>query len=438
MARFGAVSPFFRKSAASFGLRFGGLALQFGGSILIARALGVEGFGIYSYAFVIVVLMGAAQGCGFSFLAIRELPKYIVARQYGLIWGYLLAWLVVFVISVVVAILALLALRAAGIITLQIAWPLVAAAGMVQTLMLGLSGVLNAVQRVITSQFIETILRQGLFLTVLLALLVGGYALSPTDVFSLSLGVSGAVLLFMLWYVRRSLMAEIGPHVAPVFAWRQWISAGLPLMAIGIMQQLQTSIDVLMLGVLTDHGDIGRYRAAARGVDIVIIANGIALQLLEPALARALGQKDTPAAQRLISSSVLVSVGLGAMIAIPLGLGASLYLGLFGQEFVAGAPALQTLLLGHMLAFLCGPVAVILVMQGHERLVMWTALGALVCNAGLNLVLIPHYGIIGAAMATAASVVLFKLCLFAAVLRLTPFDPTPWRLLVRRYRAWRG
>jgi O-antigen/teichoic acid export membrane protein len=173
-------------------------------------------------------------------------------------------------------------------------------------------------------------------------------------------------------------------------------------------------------------------------VDIVIIANGIALQLLEPALARALGQKDAVGAQRLISSSVLVSVGLSAMIAIPLGLAASFYLGLFGPDFVAGAPALRILLLGHMLAFLCGPVAVILVMQGHERLVMWTALGALVCNAGLNLALIPNYGINGAAAATALSAVLFKLCLFGAVLRLTPFDPTPWRPLVRQYRAWRG
>lgn len=438
MSRFGASSPFFHKSAASFALRFGGLALQFGGSILIARTLGVEGFGIYSYAFVIVGLLATVQGCGFGFLAIRELPKYLVAEQRGLIWGYLLTWLAVFLISAVVATLAVLTLLAAGLIPLQIAWPLVVAAAMLQSLVLGLSAVLNGLQRVIPSQFIETILRQGVFLAVLLLLLAGGFVLSPTRVFILSLGVSVIILLFMLWYVRRSLVAEIGAPVSPVFVWRRWIIAGLPLMAIGIMQQLQTSIDVLMLGVLTDHGDIGRYRAAARGVDIVIIANGIALQLLEPALARVLGQKDAVAAQRLISSSVLVSVGLGAMIAIPLGLGASFYLGLFGPDFVAAASVLQILVLGHMLAFLCGPVAVILVMQRHERLVMWAALTVLIINAGLNLFLIPHYGITGAATATAISVVLFKLGLLIAVRRLTPFHPTLWTLLVQRYRAWRG
>jgi O-antigen/teichoic acid export membrane protein len=437
MSRFGAVSPFFRKSAASFGLRFGGLALQFGGSILIARALGVDGFGVYSYAFVIVGLLATAQGCGFGFLAIRELPQYLVAGQHGLIRGYLLAWLVVLLISATLVTLALLVVLAAGLISLQIAWPLIVAAAMVHSLVLGLSAVLNALQRVITSQFIETILRQGVFLAVLLALLTSGSALSPAGVFTLSLGVSGIILLLMLWYVRRSLLAEIGAPETPVFAWRRWIVAGMPLMAIGIMHLLQTSLDVLMLGILTDHGDIGRYRAAARGVDIIIIANGIALQLLEPALARAIGQKDIVMAQRLISSSVLVSVGLGAGVGIPLGIGATFYLGLFGPDFVAAALVIQILVIGYMLAFLCGPVTVILVMQGHERLVMWTALAVLVINACLNIFLIPAYGIIGAAVATAISVLLFKAGLLIAVRCLTPFDPTPWTPLIQYFASYR-
>jgi len=438
-SRLATLSPFLRRSGASFALRFAGLALQLGASILIARVLGVEGFGVYSYAFVVALLIATLHGAGFGFLAVRELPVYLVRREFGHVRGYLRTWGGLLAISTALSVVAVLGLTAAGVLHLQIAWPLVLLAAIAQALILGMSAVLNGLQRVIHSQFIETVLRQGLFVALLLGLVASGLVMTPTTVFALSLAVSGAVLLCLLWYVRRCLAAETGPVLPPpAYATRPWVLAGVSLMAIGILNLLQTSLDILMLGALADHADLGRYRAASRGVDTIIIANGIALQLLEPILARAIGQKDTAGAQAMISSSVMVSVALSAAIALPLGFGASIYLGLFGPDFVAAAPVMQILVLGNMLAFLCGPVAVILVMQGHERLVLGTAICTLALNAGLNLLLIPLWGILGAATATATSVVVFKLALLVAVRMLTPFDPTLWTPLRQRLRSWRG
>lgn len=439
LSRLANLSPFLRRSGASFALRFGGLGLQLGASILIARVLGVEGFGIYSYAFVVAMLIATLHGFGFGFLAVRELPMYLARRDYGPVRGYLRTWGGLLALSTALSVVAVLGLTAAGILHLQIAWPLVLLAALAQALILGMSAVLNGLQRVIQSQFIETVLRQGVFVALLVAFVAAGAVMSPTTVFSLSLAVSGVVLVCLFWFVRRCLAAEVGPVLPPpAYATRPWLLAGVSLMAIGILNLLQTSLDILMLGALADPADLGRYRAASRGVDTIIIANGIALQLLEPILARAIGQKDTAGAQDMISSSVKVSVALSAAIALPLGFGASLYLGFFGPDFVAAAPAMQILVLGNMLAFLCGPVAVIMVMQGHERLVLVTALCTLVLNAGLNYLLIPLWGILGAATATATAVVTFKLALLVAVRVLTPYDPTLWTPLRRGLRSWRG
>lgn len=439
LSRLANLSPFLRRSGASFALRFGGLALQLGASILIARVLGVEGFGIYSYAFVVAMLIATLHGMGFGFLAVRELPMYLARGEHGAVRGYLRTWAGMLAITGALSVAAVLGLTAAGILHLKIAWPLVLLAALAQAVILGLSAVLNGLQRVIQSQFVETVLRQGTFVALLLAFVLAGAAMSPTVVFSLSLAVSGAVLVCLFWFVRRCLATEIGPTPPPpAYALRPWALAGVSLMAIGILNVLQTSLDILMLGALADPADLGRYRAASRGVDTIIIANGIALQLLEPILARAVGQKDSAGAQAMISSSVMVSVGLSLAIALPLGFGAAIYLGFFGPDFVAAAPAMQILVLGNMLAFLCGPVAVILVMHGRERLVLVTAISTLVLNAGLNWLLIPLWGILGAATATATAVVTFKLALLVAVRMLTPYDPTLWTPLRQRLRSWRG
>lgn len=169
---------------------------------------------------------------------------------------------------------------------------------------------------------------------------------------------------------------------------------------------------------------------------MVIIANGIALQLLEPLLSRANTLGVQAETQRLISHSAMVSASLSITIAAPLFLGASYYLHLFGREFVSGAPILRILVTGHLLSFLCGPVAVILVTLRRERVVLIVTLCGLAVNLAINYVFIPRYGIVAAAMATVISGVGAKFTLLVVILRASPFDPTPGALIHRFRHLW--
>jgi O-antigen/teichoic acid export membrane protein len=426
------IPSFARRSAVSFGLRFGGLLLQFVGAILIARVLGAEGYGIYTYAFTVAIVMGSFLGCGFAPLAVRELPRYLSLRDYGLAWGFLISGFWLIFLSGTVAAVILTVLIKTGIVVLAISWPLVVVAAILQTLILGMSSTLNGFQRVIQSQFIETVIRQGMFLAAICGLALWGHAFLPTDLFMLALVMALLVVLLQVWRIRQAMLAETD-HVlaAPAYDLRRWLIAALPLMGVGVLTQLQMSLDVLMLGALADSADVGRYRAAARGAEMVVIANGIALQLLEPMLSRAIALDNRSEAQQLVSHSAMVSVGLATALGLPLLVGAQYYLGLFGAEFVPASPVLQMLVCGYLLGFLCGPVAVILVMLGRERIVFAATLGGLVINLAINLVFIPQYGIFAAASATLISGVLAKLILLVVVLRSTPFDPTPGALFHR-------
>jgi O-antigen/teichoic acid export membrane protein len=61
---------------------------------------------------------------------------------------------------------------------------------------------------------------------------------------------------------------------------------------------------------------------------------------------------------------------------------------------------------GHGVNVLTGPVGMVLVMTGHEKIMRNNVLAAGAVNIGLNLILVPKLGALGAAVATAVSLAL--------------------------------
>ena len=107
------------------------------------------------------------------------------------------------------------------------------------------------------------------------------------------------------------------------------------------------------------------------------------------------------------------------------------FLSLYGIEFAAGQTALNILLIGNMINALAGSVGLILKMTGHERDVLWTGIMAAVTNMVLNAILIPQFGIEGAATATTISISIWPLAAGVMVFRRLGINPTvfgPWAL----------
>jgi O-antigen/teichoic acid export membrane protein len=429
---------FTKKALTSFVLRFGALGLQFAGSVMIARVLGVDGFGVYSIAFTWTMLLGTVIGLGLGPLAVRELPKYMVRGDHGAVLGYIVMWAGSVLITAVIVAALLAGLETYGLVDLGVGWRWVALAAFVQALVLGLSTQLNGFQQILRAQMLETILRQSLYLGILALFVFLGLSLDPSRVFSLSILAALPVVGLMGVLLWRTLTNEL-PHPRAPMTFRPalWFAASLPLLASTFATQMQTNLDVLMLGVLADDAAVGRYRAASRGADLALIANGLAVQVLGPMLSKALAQDKKALAQSLISQSAAVSGGLGVLICGALILFPTLYLGLFGADFQAAAPALQILAAAQAVSLLSGPVAMILVMLGREKMVLMVSLSSLALNFTLNFLLIPIWGIEGAAIATFIAVVMVKLTLLVVVLRVSGFDPTVWSpVRLRLARGW--
>lgn len=432
--QYGRIPSFFKKASVSALMRFGGLLLQLVGSIIIARLLGVEQFGAFTYAATWAVFIGLLLPMGMSDLSIRELPRYIAKGQLGPITGFLISTIATVFLFGGIAAIGFFLLEYYGVMELRPGWKLVAIFSVIHGLILSVSNALNGFRRILTSQFLETILRQIVYLGLIGAALWFGMGLTAESVFSLMLYAAVPILIIMM-VVLSGMHSKTGARdVRPEFTLNIWVIGALPLLMTALANRLQLQLGVLMVGGILGDIETGIFRVAARGAILISIANMIAMQLVGPLLSKALAEDDHDKAQRLLSQAALVSFGIGVPICLVLGFGASFYLGLFGEGFLGGSVALQLLIIGQATIIFAGADSILLVMLGKERVVfVLTSVGVLL-NFALNYSLIGVYGIEGAAIAALVSTVLIRLTMVAYILKTTGYDTTLIRP-VRQYLA---
>lgn len=426
------VPEFFRKSSISFLLRFAGLFIQFLASIIVARALGASGYGAFTYAATWAVFVGTFLPFGMGDLAVRELPAYLAQNDRSKIAGYFIVTAVTLGVAGLAAAVALGVAERSGVLVFAPGWGLVAAYAVIHALVLTVSNGLNGFQRILTSQFLETVVRQVIYVALVSAAIFTGFGLTSVSAFELSLTSALPVLIVMMVLLWTLFKGEGKAFKQPTFETRAWLLSALPLLMTAVAGRLQLDLDVLMVGSILGEFEVGIYRAAARGAALVTIANMIALQLVGPMLSRALAEGDRNRAQKLLSQAALVSLVTGVPILLVFGFGAALYLGLYGPDFVAASSALRLLLVGQAALVLAGADAILLVMLRRERFVLMVTAVGVALNFSLNLALIRPLGIEGAALASVVSMVFVRLTLVAVILRTTGFDTT----IVARIFGW--
>ena len=102
-----------------------------------------------------------------------------------------------------------------------------------------------------------------------------------------------------------------------------------------------------------------------------------------------------------------------------------------GEVYLPAWLPLVILAAAQLLTGLFGPVAMLLNMQGLEKRTVGAGVFAAASNVALNAVLIPRYGMVGAAVATGASLLVWNISLGLLLLRVTGLLPGPFALLAR-------
>jgi O-antigen/teichoic acid export membrane protein len=404
----------------SFGFQILASALGLATSILLARWLGADGYGLYSYAFAWVSVLSVPAVFGLSALLVRE----VAANQQRSAWGRtrgLLRWADFRVLSLSVSLAVLAAVvfwyttgpgtvSAWALVLALIALPFNALASLRQSALRGL-------RRVIVAQLPDRVIRPLLVLV-----LVVSAALALGDTFNalwaIGAAVAAAVAAYGVgaWSLRRVLPEAIR-QARPESDGRIWLRSAMSFVFISGMFVVHDRADVIMLGILRDSAAIGVYSVAARGAMLIGFVLGAVHTALAPSLSRHFTNGDLQRLRTIMRQSTGLVFASSVPVALVLLVFGKQFLSIFGAEFVQGYAVLVILSAAQLINAATGPVGQLLNMTGHEKDTAMTVGVSAALNIGLNLALIPQWGPVGAAAATACSVAFWNVGLAVSAYR---------------------
>lgn len=396
-----------RSSLGSAGIKMLYALVQFGVGIALARMLGPEALGLYAFTIALVQLLAIFAQFGFPAFLVRTIAVTLtmgkISELKGLVIG---AMQIVTVLALIIIALASTWFIGPGLKPDEIPQHVLLIGLMLLPLLVIAAtngGILKGLGHVVVAQVPDFVIRPILFFIILLAFSVFGTHLSTEEALLMNAGATLLALVTGLLLLRHHLPMQFAQTTAKM-QHLQWLRQSLPFLLLAGAQVLNYQTDILMLGVLTTQEQTGLYRVAVQVIDglgIVLFAISAAIA---PQLARLHAQTDWPSIQRILvySHRAAVLVILPAALVIA-GFGRELLTLVFGEEFSAAAGALEILALGKVAYASVGFAGLALSMLGHAGAAAIITLATVMINITLNLYLIPHYGIEGAAVATVVS-----------------------------------
>ena len=415
-------------SLGSFALKIGQIGLSFITSILLARLLGVEGYGAYAYVIAWLFILEVPAGLGLKILLPREIATYETQQKWGLMrglmcWANQSAFLTSLAVSLIASVIAWYLLADSNSQMLYIFWLGIASLPFLILTILRQS-VMRGLHQIILGQLSETIIQPVLFI-----LLISGTYLFSSRLLNLNLIMIYRVISFLAVFLLSTfLLNQTLPNAvknyAPKYQVNTWWRSVLPFIFATSMFVINNRTDAIMLGVMKGNESVGLYNVANRGATLISFILVAVNQSLAPTIAKLYTEGNLSKLQSIITKSSR-TIFLGSLsIALVMMIFGQWFLLLFGSEFTAAYLTLVILSFGQLVNATMGSVGLLLDMTGHQGDTAKGVGATAILNIILNALFIPIWGVNGAAIATAISTITWNLILFFYVKKRLAINPS--------------
>ena len=163
-------------------------------------------------------------------------------------------------------------------------------------------------------------------------------------------------------------------------------------------------LDTLLIGALRSTHEAGIYAAATRYLVIGSFASLAIIQVIGPKLSQLLSAGHPDRAEDVYRAGTGWSMAVAWPVYWTMVVFAPVLLRVFGSGYTGAQDAVTILGLSMLVGSGTGPVDVVLLMGGRSAWNLANTLVAVAANVVLNLLLIPHLGMTGAAIAWGASI----------------------------------
>lgn len=400
--------------------------------VVIGRAFGLDVYGEVSLALAVMTVAVSVSMIGLNHGVPRYMSRFDDPADVRGVWltglGFSVGVGLAFAVALWFSVDSVVGLLFEGAAATDLLRAFVVAIPVVVGLHAGVSA-LRGMENTRYKLYAKDLTYPGVRLVVLLALVHAGVGVVAAGY---AYVVAGAVTLVLAHLLARRLFPLVGPTRLHV---RSLLAFSAPLVVSMLLAVLLTRTDTLMLGYFRSSAEVGEYGAAyplANSLLLVINSFGY---LYLPLASRldADGHRDRLTRVYRVTtkwSYVLTFPAFLAMVAFP----DDVLRAVFSAEFVGGAPALALLSVGFFTSAALGRNRETLSALGHTNLILAADTAAYLTNLVLNVALIPPYGIVGAAAASALAFGVRNLAIsgvLAAKFGIDPIAPT----VVRTYLA---
>ena len=407
------VSRVARGGVAAFFVYGVGFGLTYCSQLVIARIVGVDTYGVYAYVFAWMVVLAYFSTLGFDVGLLRFVPAYEAERAWPLLQGVIqyaqrrAAFVGLSVIFIGICVVNAWTSSPELQSTFLAGFALVPILALVRIR----CSAVRAFGGVVSALVPDRVVRDGTLIGLLAVASLGlGWTLNAPFVMVATL-ISSALGLVCAGVAMRRRRPRAIHGILPAYAAAAWRRAAIPLLILGATEALMNRTGVILLGWIADTKNAGIY-SLAFNIALVVTLPRIAVNtLFAPVISDLYARRDKETMQVLITRAASWTFCAGICIAAALFILAEPLLAWFGAGYEAGVPALRILLISQVMAASAGSQLYVMTMTGHERSAAVLLVSCAMVNAGASAVLIGTFGLAGAAIGTAVSLVVWNVAM---------------------------
>lgn len=367
--------------------------------IYAARILGAAEYGIFSYALSLAGFFTIFADLGLSPLMTREIAATQGQPEKQATYFASAFWIKIFLLAITSLLVIFAAPKFSKIEDVIVLLPFVAILVFFDNFRDFTFAYFKGVEKMEREAFLVIIMNITIALTGFVIL--NFYQSAGALLFSYVASV--AVVSIATIYLIKNLIKGIFKYFNKETALR-FIHDSWPLAFAGLFGIFMLNIDIVMLGWWRTPQEIGYYSASQRIIQIFYTLPAILASATFPAMARFIKQKETEKA-RVLNEKLIAILYL---VAIPLAIGgivlsASIIRFIFGEEYLPATASFQILIASLLINFPGAALGNLIMAHNQQKKLVNYVIGGSLSNIIFNTLLIPSFGISGAAIATLIS-----------------------------------
>ena len=251
--------------------------------------------------------------------------------------------------------------------------------------------------------YVQQLIRPGLFLVFAgVCYAIGASTVGVIAAYGVAMFLAG---LAGLYYLRKLFPPLFDRNTPAIFETRSLFGVSVPMSIAQGAQYLNNWSAILILGAFAAGGPAGVFNAAARTATFLTIVRFAFSGIFSPIISGLHARQDTEEMGRLYKD-VSRWIFTGAFVLfLVIVVFAPQIMSIFGEGFGEGATALVIVAVAQLYSSSVGPAPRMLAMTENQNLTMIATAIAAVTGVVVSLILVPQFGLLGAAIGMATAII---------------------------------